>query len=168
MPEESYLTPAVKAYIGRKGPVRHVEVSRRDILRFAVSTGDTNPLYRDDAYAKQTPYGGIIAPPFFTCALAIEEEDIEDLEASGLGKKMGLRMEVPVQGMPGAIAVGREYSYREPIRPGDVIGIQERIANIFEKQGRLGPMIFIVSEFTYTNQRGEVVQTETSTMIRHK
>ena len=90
------------------------------------------------------------------------------MEESGIGSKMGLKMAVPVPGFIGAIATSREMEYGVPIRPDDTITVQEKIVDIYEKRGRLGPMIFIVSEFTYTNQRGEVAVREKSAIIRHR
>ena len=40
-----------------------VTLTREVIRRFAEGIGDPNPLYIDEAYAKTTPFGGIIAPP---------------------------------------------------------------------------------------------------------
>jgi acyl dehydratase len=168
MAEESYLTPELMAFLNRSGPKRSIQVMQRDIYRFSLATGDKNPLWRDEKFAKGTPNKGIVAPPFFTTTVALEEEDIEELEESGIGSKMGLKMAVPVPGFIGAIATSREMEYGVPIRPGDTITVQEKIVDIYEKRGRLGPMIFIVSEFTYTNQRGEVAVREKSAIIRHR
>ena len=165
---ESHITQEARAYIGRKSEIHKVEVSAKDIRRFAVTIGDKNPLWRDEAAAAKGPNGGIVAPPFFFTTLALEEEELDDLEASGLGKKMGLRMEVPVPGFPGAVAGGRKIIFGVPIRAGDVISVQEEVVEIYEKQGRRGPMVFVASEWTYTNQRGERAVTETATVIRIK
>jgi acyl dehydratase len=168
MVEESHLTPELMACVGRTGPKRSIDVTERDIYRFSLSTGDKNPLWRDEEFAKDTPNGGIVAPPFFTTTVALEEEEIDELEESGIGSKMGLKMAAPAPGFIGAIATSREMEFGVPIRPGDTITVQEKIVDIYEKHGRLGPMIFIVSEFTYTNQRGEVAVRERSAIIRHR
>lgn len=44
-------------------------VSDDMIRRFALGTGDLNPLYRDPDYAKNTKWGGIIAPPLMIHAV---------------------------------------------------------------------------------------------------
>jgi len=165
-PESSYITDEARAYIGRTGPTRSVEVTKRDIRRFALAIGDDNPLYYDEEYARTTPYGGIVAPPSFYCALQLEEEPLEDLEVSGLGKKMGVRMEVPVPGFPGAVAAGRRIEWDEPIRPGDTISLNETVTDIYEKQGSRGPMVFIITEWRFVNQRDELCVSETQTLIR--
>jgi len=39
------------------------------------------------------------------------------------------------------------------------------LADLYEKEGRSGPMAFVVMEFVFTNQRDEVVATERFTRI---
>jgi hypothetical protein len=51
--------------IGKSAGVRLFEVEKGAIRRFADAVGDPNPLFRDDEYARNTPYGTIIAPPGF-------------------------------------------------------------------------------------------------------
>ena len=41
------------------------EVTEDLVKLFAVANGDTNPLWRDKAYAEKSPWGGIVAPPLY-------------------------------------------------------------------------------------------------------
>ena len=61
-----------KQSLGRFAPLslgdelfgRRNEMATRDAIRhFANGIGDANPLWRNDEYAKNTRYGGIIGPP---------------------------------------------------------------------------------------------------------
>lgn len=46
------------------------KVATADLIRhYADGIGDTNPLWRSEEYAKNTRYGGIIAPPGFWIVL---------------------------------------------------------------------------------------------------
>ena len=58
------LTEELKAFIGREAhyPARE-ELGRASIRYFALAVDDDNPLYLDDAYAKQAGYPSLIAPP---------------------------------------------------------------------------------------------------------
>jgi acyl dehydratase len=48
----------------------HIEVATKDAIRhWAHGTGDRNPLWTDEAYAKETRWGGILAPPSIVMAL---------------------------------------------------------------------------------------------------
>jgi len=44
-----------------------------------------------------------------------------------------------------------------PIRPGDVIHTRNVLHEVYEKTGRTGSMVFVVSRQTLTNQRGEMI-----------
>jgi 3-methylfumaryl-CoA hydratase len=52
-----------------------------------------------------------------------------------------------------------------PIIAGDVISVQKRLADLYEKEGRSGALVFVEMEFTFTNQRGQLVARENFTRI---
>ena len=41
------------------------EVTKEQVVAYALALGETNPLYLDEEAAKAGPYGAIIAPPLF-------------------------------------------------------------------------------------------------------
>jgi len=53
------------SWIGKEFDRYAYNVTKEEIVEFAQSVGEINPLYTDEAYAKTTPYGGLIAPPTF-------------------------------------------------------------------------------------------------------
>ncbi len=61
---------------------------------------------------------------------------------------------------------GKECHFIKPIRPGDTITGVDRIAEVYEKTGRSGNMIFIVRESEFTNQDGETVAVIRQSLIR--
>lgn len=166
MPVDPQIMNEARSYIGRTSQAQGTLITRRDIRRFSIAVGDLNPLWRDDEYAKQAGYDGVIAPPLFYCNFNLPDEDLHQLEHSGLGGNMGVRFEVPVPGYPGAVTGGRTLEYGDPIRPGDTISSEEKVIDVYEKEGRSGPMIFIISQTTYTNQEDKVVLVERQTTIR--
>ena len=62
---------------------------------------------------------------------------------------------------------GSDWEYFQPIRPGDRITVQSKLVDLRESEGRLGPMVFITIETSYTNQFGELCVTQRSTAIRY-
>ena len=56
------------SWIGKEFDRYTYNVTKEEIVTFATALGETNPLYTDEAYAKTTPYGGLIAPPTFCVA----------------------------------------------------------------------------------------------------
>ncbi len=129
------------SWIGKDFDRYSFAVTQEDIAEFAASVGETNPLYCDTAYAKTTPYGGIVAPSTF-CVVFRSNAALPDLKLS-----YGAR----------AFDGGKECMFHTPIRPGDTITGVDRIAEVYEKTGRSGNMIFVVRESELTNQNGEKV-----------
>jgi hypothetical protein len=60
-----------------------------------------------------------------------------------------------------------EVEYGVRMRPGDVITSVARLAGYREREGRLGMMLFTVSEDTWSNQDDDVVKRTKQTLIRY-
>ena len=64
----SRITDELKAWIGREVTyAAPEELGRAAIRYFALASGDGNPLYYDEAIARRSRHGGIIAPPTLVC-----------------------------------------------------------------------------------------------------
>src|ERR1700720_2153988 len=135
-----YVTEEAKKQIGKSGEARTIEVERGAIRRFAEAIGDSNPLFNGESEARHTRFGGMIAPPTFGRSLSAAIPDVK------------LDMGESFRGLDG----GSDWEYFEPIRPGDRITVQSKLADLRESEGRLGTMVFITVETSYTNQQGEV------------
>jgi acyl dehydratase len=146
-----YVTEEAKKQIGKAGEARTIEVERGAIRRFAEAIGDPNPLFNNEAEARQTRFGGMIAPPTFCRSLSAAIPDVK------------LDMGESFRGLDG----GSDWEYFEPIRPGDRITVQTKIADLRESTGRLGTMVFITTETSYTNQFGQLCALQRSTAIRY-
>lgn len=138
------------SWIGKEFDRYAYQVTKEEISAFAQALGETNPLYTDEEYAKTTPYGGIIAPPTF-CVVFRSYARLPDLKLN-YGKR--------------SFDGGKECTFLAPIRPGDTITGVDRIAQVYEKTGRSGNMIFIVRESELRNQRGEKVAVVRQSLIR--
>jgi acyl dehydratase len=69
------------SWIGKEFDRYTYAVTGEEIREFALSLGEMNPLYTDAAYAKNTSYGGIIAPPTF-CVVFRSNARLPDLKLS--------------------------------------------------------------------------------------
>jgi acyl dehydratase len=138
------------SWIGKEFDRYSYQVTTEEIVAFAQSVGETNPLYTDEAYAKTTPYGSLIAPPTFGVVFRSRANMPE------------LRLNYGKRGFDG----GKECHFFAPVRPGDTITGVDRIAEVYEKTGRSGSMIFIVRESELTNQHGEKVAIIRQSLIR--
>ena len=54
-----------QSQVGREFPAMAVEISAKEIARFAAAIGDTDPVYRDLAAARAAGYPGIPLPPTY-------------------------------------------------------------------------------------------------------
>ncbi len=130
-----------QSLIGLTGPQYVFEVEKRHIRQFAEAIGDSNPLYVDEEYAKSTIYGGIIAPPSFPVAIGAD---------SGQGVELPLDYSRMLHGE-------QEFIYHRPIRAGDRLSCQMKVTDVYEKEGKNGPMQFLVMDTEMKDQEGELV-----------
>ncbi|MDG2112591.1 MAG: MaoC family dehydratase N-terminal domain-containing protein [Actinomycetota bacterium] len=61
---------------------------------------------------------------------------------------------------------GKTVEVHAPIRSGDTLKAATTIADIFDKTGRSGTMVFIVQRMTFSNERDEKVSTVDWKMIK--
>jgi hypothetical protein len=159
---DTYITPELRASVGTEVErMVSFQVGAGDIRRWAIAVywPETPPrLYWDEAYAQTTPFKGIIAPQEFNPFSWPPERPPEAPDpGSGGGSGPGTRF----------LNGGNRNTYLRPIRPGDVITSVTKIAEVFERSGRLGRMLFTVRETTWTNQKGQVVRVLRQTGIRY-
>lgn len=149
--QPSFLSEEMRQQaIGVAGPPATLEVEKGAIIKFAQAIGDENPVFNDEAEARRSPYGTLIAPPtFLRLASTIRPE---------------LPFDVPFDRR---LDGGSDWEYFHPIRPGDLITTVSRIDDLVERSGRLGVMLITTTLTTYTNQFDEVVATQTTTSIRY-
>jgi acyl dehydratase len=135
-------------------------ISISDIRKWAIAVywPETPPrLYWDEAYAKTTRWGGIIAPPEFNPYAWPVHREIAPAQLTPTSAGPGTR------GMNG----GQVVDYSAPMRPGDVISATTALVDWNERTTRLGLTLFSVSETRWTNQKGELVKTSRNTGIRY-
>ena len=147
----SFLTEEMRRLaIGQESEPRVFEVEKGAIAKFAEAIGDENPVYSDEAAARASRYGGLIAPPtFLRAAVAARPE---------------LPFDAPFDRL---LDGGSDWEYFEPVRAGDRITAVSRIDDINERNGSIGLMLIQTIVITYTNQLGQVVATQTSISIRY-
>ncbi|MBI2907288.1 MAG: MaoC family dehydratase N-terminal domain-containing protein [Chloroflexi bacterium] len=144
---EERIAQIVASVGAETGPFVY-EVEKGAIRKFARAVEDPNPLWQDEAYARKTKYGGIIAPPTFL----------------RLFRPPQFPAESPY---PRRLDAGSDWEYFEPLRSGDIIACRVKLASAVEKEGKIGKMLILVWELTYVNQLGELVATQRSTLITY-
>jgi acyl dehydratase len=122
-----------------------VHVERGKIKEFARAIGDLSPFYLDDEVGRASPWGDIVAPPTFPITFRDERAD-----TAAMLKELGTDISRILHGE-------QEFEHFKPIRPGDTLLCRGRIADVYEKAGRSGPMAFVVRETTITDADNDVV-----------
>lgn len=153
MTHDSLITDEAQAMIGKEMQPVTGEVHIKEIRRFCYAVGDLNPLYLDEEYACKSKHGGIVAPPMFFDISTVEEFPQEHLKEDGLPMAT---IRPPLK-VTRNMAGGNEVEFFKPMRPGDKITLVSKLANIYEKDGRSGRLVFTVYEHKYTNQDGDLV-----------
>jgi len=157
---DTLISPAMEDAKGKWGEPRHSPpISLSDIRKWAIATWwpETPPeIHWDEAYAKSTRWGGIIAPPDFNPFAWPVKRLAPPAAAQPVS---GVRL----TGMNG----GQTDSFGVPMRPGDVISARSRLRDFNERQGRFGLMLYTFTETEWTNQDGAFVRRRISTSIRY-
>ena len=156
----SLLTEELLQHVGRTETFVAPEPLGQPAIRyFALAIGDDNPLYRDDAYAAQSRFEGIVAPPTFIC------ETLQYMTASpNEDGYIGFEWNLPLPPHR-LIRGGNEYEFFEPVRPTDVLTVTWRLTELVERETRRGPMIFAISEIEYRNQHAVLLARNRETTI---
>jgi acyl dehydratase len=144
------LTDEMLKAIGFKTKPVTYEIGARAIRKFAQAIEDPNPLFNDEQAARETRFGGMIAPPTFGRMLG--------------GIFLRLPFQLPKRGLDG----GSEWEFFHPIRPGDRITVQTKLADLKESEGKMGVMVFHTYEVSFTNQFDEVCVLQRFTLISYR
>lgn len=137
--------------IGHEFPSFTADVEKGRLKFFAKAIGETNPVYTDEAAAREAGYRALPAPPTFTMVL-----DMEGPEFLPFLDLLNMDIARILHG-------SQSFEYFEPICAGDCITVTGRIADMFEKKG--GALEFVVMEYTYVNQEGVPVAKASNTLV---
>ena len=143
------------------------DVNKAMIRHWCEAMEDGNPLYTDEAYAKTSKYGGIVAPPqmvqaFSTPPLWPKREGKQDPFAIAVNR-MG------EDGYFGIVATTTTQEYFVPMRLGDQLSFKVKLAGLSaEKTTRIGIGHFVTAEYTYINQKHEAVCVQSFTVLTFK
>jgi len=145
------LSDELLANIGKQAPPRTEVVTRRDIRKYAIATGQRDPRF----------LAGDVAPPLYHVALFWDVVPMEELTPDGVS----IDKLLPKFPLERAMAGGLKIDYHRDIFPGDVLVARRTLTDIYEKQGRQGPLIFYEIVMEVSTEDGEPVLTEKTTRI---
>ena len=170
---DRYVSDAMREAIGRQLARRvSFPVSESDIRRWAIAVyyPDEPPqwFWNADA-ARKSQYSGIVAPQEFNpfAWMVAERSHSPSVAGHDASDRTELLLGIDGPGLKFQLNGGIDTEYGVAMRPGDVITSVTRLAGYYERQGRLGLMLFTVSEDVWTNQAGELVKRTRHTLIRY-
>ena len=148
MKNSSILTKKMLNIIGTQSETNKFKIYKENIIRFAESIQDYNPLYTNELQARKSTYGSLIAPPTF----------LRSCYPGPFKNSIDLPFYTSVDG-------GSKWQYFEPIRDGDEINVTASITDLYEKSGRKEQMLFQKTRIKYINQFNTLVAKEENTGI---
>lgn len=134
-----------EAWVGVELDRADYPVDVRKMLDWAEACGETDPRFVDP----DNP--DFQAHPTFTACLTHGPALPSGFPSLGNGR-----------GIDG----GKSVEIHRPVRAGDVLSGRSQVADVYEKTGRSGSMIFIVHRTEFFNQQDEPVATVDWRMIR--
>jgi acyl dehydratase len=157
------ITPEMRSWIGRKTPLSSLLImTTSDIRRYMDATGDRNPLWSDDEYAKAAGYKGRLLPPMLVGWVPFSIRENPDGSSA---EAPDLRRLVPLpENYTNVRNAGSETEWLKPVYPGEQLSTQSCLVDIVARQGRAGLGIYITQEEQIVNSGGEVVLRRRHTM----
>ncbi|MDH3830030.1 MAG: MaoC family dehydratase N-terminal domain-containing protein [Gammaproteobacteria bacterium] len=140
-----------RSYVGHSFPTHSVPVEAGQLRFFAKAVGEESPVYHDREAARAAGYRDIPAPPTFVFSLGLVGTDLAEKYLP-----MGVDLARLLHGE-------QQFEYFAPICAGDVITLESKVTDIYDKKG--GALEFAVEETTATNQDGELVAKAVQTLV---
>lgn len=146
------ITPEVLALIGTESPPERNRFAVSDEMAYdlADATEDPNPLYVDQDYAQKSRFGGLLCPP-----LATWKDIAPPIGFFGAGQES--HFEVPLPFNSYGLNGGSDWQFLRPAYVGAWVTRQFLITDIFEKQGRSGPLVFVIRQESLTDQENRKI-----------
>jgi acyl dehydratase len=153
---ETIVTPELRSWIGRKTPLRALEtINASDVRRYVDATGDANPLWLDDDYARDAGYRGRILPPILVGWVPFSFREGTE---RAITDPADLRRQLPLPaGYTNVRNAGSETEWLQPAYLGEKLSTQSAITDIVARQGRAGLGIYISQEEQVLNFQQQIV-----------
>ncbi|HEY1234489.1 MAG TPA: MaoC family dehydratase N-terminal domain-containing protein [Candidatus Binatia bacterium] len=160
---EFLITPELRRWIGRETPPRLLEItSASDVRRYVDATGDANPLWLDDDFARSADYNGRILPPTLVGWVPFsfkEGTERANTDPTDLRRQLPLPSEYT-----NVRNAGSETEWLAPVYLGEQLSTRTKITDIVARQGKAGLGIYISQEEQLFNPNGTMVLRRTHTL----
>ena len=141
MNEEPIISEELESLLNVEFGPEVYEIEKGMVRRFVEAIDDPNPAWRE------------VAPPTFAAAL-VPTELLHRL----------FNAKTPLTRLLNGTS---DLEYLQPIRIGDVISVTARLTRLRQVAGKEGTTLFMFTEVSWTNQRGEVAVRGKNTYIKY-
>lgn len=153
---DAIITPELRNWIGRKTPPRQLEITAAsDVRRYVDATGDANPLWLDDDFARSAGYRSRILPPTLVGWVPFSFKEGTE-RASTDPTDLRRRLPLPSE-YTNLRNAGSETEWVEPAYLGDQLWTESCIVDIVAREGRAGLGIYITQEERVLNSQQQIV-----------
>jgi acyl dehydratase len=158
---DSVISPEVRSWIGRSTePMRlPEEISASDVRRYVNATGDRNPLWLDDDFARTAGYKARVLPPMMVIDLSWR------LEEGASGRLWHHHIPLPPNYVDTRNAEN-EIEWLSEVYIGETLVITHRVTDIVARAGRRGLGIYITRETEFRAGGGRLVARLRQTVVR--
>ena len=137
--------------IGQEVDLGSHYVSEDELVEYAKSLGETNPIYTDRSAALKGPHKRIIATPGYYTAIPLRSSP--DPKIQFVSDSF-------------SYMAGQNVQYLKHIGAGDTISARAQVTNVYKKTGRTGSLVFVERRTTYFNQENDIVLIVDSSNVR--
>jgi hydroxyacyl-ACP dehydratase HTD2-like protein with hotdog domain len=171
---DSVLSEEMQGLIGVTGPrlTAPAPLSLDTLRRFAQAAMETDPIHHDAEVARARGYDGIVAPPLYPLHAFPRTLGTPDPLDALRGNPDWDGIELVQDGLPSLrlplerlLNGGVDAEIFALARIGDTLTSQSRYADIAERRGRSGPMVFVVVRTDYATTAGDALLRVHTTMI---
>ena len=138
-------------------------IGRTETRSDTVSAGPVAALSATLDREDPEPQPGDLLPPLWHWLFFLDRHRASELGPDGHARRGGL---LPPISLPRRMWAGSRFEFRHPLRIGDQMTRETRVIDIKEKQGRSGPLVFVVVRHEVSNRDGLAVAEEHDIVYR--
>lgn len=157
----------LRAWIGKTTPLKTLElITPSTVRRYVDATGDHNPLWMDDAFARSAGYRGRVLPPLLVGWLPFSikrSDDSMGFDAADL--RHHLPLPAAYTNVRNARNVNVEFEWLRAVYLGEELFTQSTIADIAAHEGRRGWGIYVTQVNNILAVRQEIVLRRRQTVV---
>ncbi len=146
----------LQRYVGGKERVTLGVMRAKDFQRFAVASGDPNPVFFDDEAAKRYGNPGALAPPLYLSSIigwgvGPPEESLRPDGSAGDDAAS-----LPLEGLR-LMGAGQALEFFEPVTDGTEVVMERIVEAVDLKEGKSGALILVRLTKRYLGADGRLL-----------